>query len=489
MALSKVPTLHMDHFRMLIGGKLVESESGRWFDSINPANEEKLGQVPRASTVDVERAVEEAEKAQPAWASLPVEKRSEYLRRLAEALTKRSEEALYLEVLDTGNTIYKMKYDVGSGISQLLYYAGLGYEAKGHTIPATPGNLHFTVREPFGVVGRLIPFNHPIMFAIAKMGPPLMAGNTMVIKPSQQTPLSACLLAEVCQQVLPPGVVNIVTGFGSEAGEALVRHPRVRRLALIGSVKTGMAIQRSAAEVAVKYITLELGGKNPMVIFPDADLSRAIPAAVDGMNFAWQGQSCGSTSRLFVHESVYDQVVQEVVRIVSSLRLDDPLKWEAQMGPINNKAQYEKVQYYVEAGKEEGARLVTGGKRPNGKQFERGYWLEPTVFADVKANMRIAREEIFGPVLSVFRWKNLDEVREAANSVEYGLTASIWTKDLATALRAAQWLQAGYIWINNVGAHYPAMPFGGFKNSGIGREEGFEELLSYTQEKSIHIVM
>ena len=486
---AKMPKLKMDNFRMLIGGNLVESETKRWFPSINPANEEVLAQAPLGSSKDVDRAVEAAEKAQPAWASLPVAKRSEYLRKLADALNQRAEELLYLEVLDTGNTIRKMQNDVGSGINILLYFAGLGYELKGCTIPSTPGNLHLTIREPYGVVGRIVPFNHPIMFAISKMGAPLMAGNTMVIKPSQQTPLSTCVLGEVCQQVLPPGVVNIVTGFGNEVGEAIVRHPRVKRLALIGSVKTGMAIQRSAAEVAVKHITLELGGKNPMIIFPDADLSKATPAAVDGMNFAWQGQSCGSTSRLLLHESIYDQVIQGVVKIASSLRLDDPLSWDAQMGPINHKAQYEKVKYYVQAGKEDGAKLMTGGKRPEGKQFERGYWFEPTVFGDVKPEMRIAREEIFGPILSVMKWKSPEELREITNSVDVGLTGSVWTRDVSTALKAARWIQSGYIWVNGVSGHYPATPFGGYKNTGIGREEDYGELLSYTEEKTIHIVL
>jgi acyl-CoA reductase-like NAD-dependent aldehyde dehydrogenase len=486
---AKMPKLKMDHFRMLIGGALVESESRRWFPSINPANEEVLAQVPLGSAKDVDRAVEAAEKAQPAWASLPVAKRSEYLRMLAGALNERAEELLYLEVLDTGNTISKMENDVASGIAHLLYFAGLGYELKGCTIPSTPGNLHLTIREPYGVVGRIVPFNHPIMFAISKMGPPLIAGNTMVIKPSQQTSLSTCVLGEICQQVLPPGVVNIVTGFGDEVGEAIVRHPRVKRLALIGSVKTGMAIQRSAAEVAVKHITLELGGKNPMIVFSDADLSAAIPAAVDGMNFAWQGQSCGSTSRLLLHDSIYDQVLQGVVKIASSIRLDDPLSWSAQMGPINNKVQYEKVKYYTQAGKEDGAKLMTGGRRPGGREFERGYWFEPTIFADVKPEMRIAREEIFGPVLSVMRWKSLVELQEVASSVDVGLTGSVWTRDVSTAIKTARWIQSGYIWINGVSAHYPATPFGGYKNSGIGREEGYGELLSYTEEKTIHIVL
>lgn len=484
-----VPELKMGNFRMLIGGEMVESESKRWFPSINPANEEVLAEVPLGSAKDVEIAVKEAEKAQPSWASLSMGARSEYLRKLADGLKKRAEELLYLEVLDTGNTIYKMQYDVGIGIAQMLYYSGIGYELKGSTIPSTPGNFHITVREPYGVVGRIVPFNHPILFAIGKMGAPLTAGNTMVIKPSRSTPLSACVLGEVCREVLPPGVVNIVTGYSDEVGNAIVRHPRVKRIALTGSVKAGLEIQHAASEIAVKHITLELGGKNPMIVFPDADLSKAVPAVVENMNFAWQGQSCGSTSRLLLHESIYNEVLQGAVELISALRVGDPLDWDSQMGPINNKSQYEKVKYYCQAGIEDGAKLMTGGKRPEGRRFERGYWIEPTVFGDVKPGMRIAEEEIFGPVLSVMKWKSLDELKEIANFVDVGLTGSIWTRDINTALTTSQWLQAGYIWINGIVAHYPGVPFGGYKNSGIGREEDSNELLSYTEEKTINIIL
>jgi betaine-aldehyde dehydrogenase len=289
--------------------------------------------------------------------------------------------------------------------------------------------------------------------------------------------------------VMPPGVVNIVTGHGREAGDALVRHPRVKRIAFIGSVQTGMAIQRSAAEVAVKHVTLELGGKNPMIVFPDADYEKALAGAVGGMNFAWSGQSCGSTSRLFVHESLYDKFLADLVSKVSKLKLGDPLAEDSKMGPMNSKAQYEKVMHYIKAGKEDGARLMTGGKRPEGELFKKGYWIEPTVFAEVKRGMRIAQEEIFGPVLSVFKWKDADEVIEIANSTEYGLTAAIWTRDINTAMTTARKVQSGHIWINGVSGHFKGMPFGGFKNSGIGREEGLEELLSYTEEKAIHIML
>jgi betaine-aldehyde dehydrogenase len=474
---------------MLIGGKLVASESGRWMESVNPATEEVIGRTPEGTAKDVNLAVEAAEKAQPEWAALPVSKRADYLHKLSDGMAKRADEILRVEVMDTGNTIFKMRDDVGKAIGQLKFFAGLGYETKGQSVPSTPTNMHFTLREPYGVVGRIIPFNHPISFAASRMAAPLIAGNTIVEKPSEQSPLSASILAEIAAEVMPPGVVNIVTGHGREAGDALVRHPRVKRIAFIGSVQTGMAIQRSAAEVAVKHVTLELGGKNPMIVFPDADYAKALAGAVGGMNFAWSGQSCGSTSRLFIHESLYDKFLADLVSKVSKLKLGDPLAEDSKMGPMNSKAQYEKVLHYIKVGKEDSARLMTGGKRPEGELFKKGYWIEPTVFAEVKRGMRIAQEEIFGPVLSVFKWKDVDEVIDVANSTEYGLTAAIWTRDISAALTTARKVQSGHIWINGVSGHFKGMPFGGFKNSGIGREEGLEELLSYTEEKAIHIML
>ena len=474
---------------MLIGGKLVASESGRWMESVNPATEEVIGRTPEGTAKDVDLAVEAAEKAQPEWAALPVSKRADYLHKLSDGMAKRADEILRVEVMDTGNTIFKMRDDVGKAIGQLKFFAGLGYEMKGQSVPSTPGNMHFTLREPYGVVGRIIPFNHPISFAASRMAAPLIAGNTIVEKPSEQSPLSASILAEIAAEVMPPGVVNIVTGHGREAGDALVRHPRVKRIAFIGSVQTGMAIQRSAAEVAVKHVTLELGGKNPMIVFPDADYQKALAGAVSGMNFAWSGQSCGSTSRLFIHESLYDKFLADLVAQVGKMKIGDPLSEDSKMGPMNSKGQYEKVMHYIKAGKEDGARLMTGGKRPEGELFKKGYWIEPTVFAEVKRGMRIAQEEIFGPVLSVFKWKDVDEVIEVANSTEFGLTAAIWTRDINIAMTTARKVQSGHIWINGVSGHFKGMPFGGFKNSGIGREEGLEELLSYTEEKAIHIML
>ncbi len=483
----KTATAGLGKCPMLIGGELVESVSGEWLESTNPATEEVLGAVPRGNKEDIERAYNAAAKAQPAWEGLGAGGRSAYLNKLADAIEARGEEILKIEVMDTGNTIAKMRFDVGMGCDALRYYAGLAYELKGDSIPASPNNLHFTVREPFGVVGRIIPFNHPAMFALAKMAAPLMAGNTIIIKPSEQSPLSSAIVAEECARVLPPGVVNIVTGLGPEAGDAIVRHPHIKRLAFIGSVNTGLAIQKAAADVSVKVISLELGGKNPMIVFPDVDLDKATTGAINGMNFAWQGQSCGSTSRLFLHEDIHDKFLALLAEKVRALKLGDPLDEQSQMGPINSKAQYEKVMHYIKAGLEDGAKLVAGGKRP--ESYQKGHWIEPTVFANVDPKMRIAREEIFGPVLSVFKWRDIDQCIDIANSVEYGLTAAIWTNDLNAALNTAKKVKSGYLWINGSSTHFMGMPFGGYRNSGTGREEGIEELLSYTEEKAINIIL
>src|SRR4029077_8916601 len=351
----------------------------------------------------------------------------------------------------------------------LDYYAGFATEIKGETIPASAKNLHFTIREPYGVVGRIIPFNHPIKFAANALAAPLIAGNCVVLKPPETSPLSATMLGEICREVMPAGVVNIVPGLGLPAGDAIARHPDVKRIAFTGSVPTGRAIQRAAAEGGIKHVTLELGGKTPLIAFPDMDPDIVAKIAVAGMNFAWQGQSCGSTSRLLLHESLYDGVLKRVGGRGAALKLWDPLDDKSQMGPINSKRHYERVVSMVESGKSEGARLMTGGKRPSGSDFSRGYWLEPTVFADVNPNMRIAKEEIFGPVMSVFSWKDEKEALALANSTQYGLTASIFTNDLKTAFRVARAVKSGYVWINGASGHFYGTPFGGFKNSGLGR--------------------
>jgi len=474
---------------MLIGGQLIAASADGWLESVNPANEEVVGRAPAGTAVDVDKAVDAAALAQPSWNALSVWARAGLLRKLAQGIRERGPQILRLEASDTGNTIGKLTADVQIAAGYLEYFAGLGSEMKGETVPATAGNLHFTLREPYGVVGRIVPFNHPFMFAAAHLAAPLMAGNTVVLKTPEQSPLSGGILAQLCQEHLPAGVVNIVSGNGLPVGDALVRHPLVRRIGFTGSVPTGLAIQRSAAEVGVKHVTLELGGKNPFIVFPDADIDAVVEAAIAGMNFSWAGQSCGSTSRLLLHESVYDEVFERVVERVAALKLGDPLDPTSEMGPVNSKRHYDRVCAYINAAKADGAQLATGGERPTGDLFRKGYWIEPTVFGRVAPDMAVAREEIFGPVLTAIRWKTEAQVLQIANSTEYGLTAAIWTRDLKTALRTARAVQSGVVWINGAASHYVGVPFGGMKNSGLGHEESLGELLSYTQTKAVHVML
>jgi betaine-aldehyde dehydrogenase len=474
---------------MYIGGEFVASDSGEWMDSINPATGEVHGRVPAGTVSDVDRAVQAAAAAQIEWGAKSVWERGALIRKLADAIQARADDVVGLESADTGNTIASLGNDIFLAASYLNFVAGLGIEIKGETVPATAENIHFTMRQPFGVVGRIVPFNHPFLFAAAHLGAPLIAGNTVVLKSPDQSPLSASIMAEICHEVLPPGVVNIVSGEGLVVGDAIVRHPKVPRIGFTGSVPTGLAIQRSAAEVAVKHITLELGGKNPFIAFPDADPDEVAKAAVGGMNFNWSGQSCGSTSRLMLHESIYDEVLAKVEAAVSAIKVGDPLDVNSGMGPVNSAKHYKHVMGLIAAGKAEGARLVTGGERPAGAEFENGYWVRPTVFADVTMDMKIGREEVFGPVLSVLKWSTTEEAIEMANCLDMGLTAAIWTNDLKTALDTARKVESGLIWINGTGRHYMGTGFAGWKNSGLGREECLEEVLSYTQSKSIHIIM
>lgn len=475
--------------RMLIDGEMTAGDggaAGQWIESHDPATLEPTGRVPAATANDVDRAVKAAAQAQLGWAKKSVWERAAVLRGLAAAIRARGAEILALEARDTGNTLAKLQADVQIAAGYLEYFAGLGSELKGETVPASAQGLHFTLREPYGVVARIVPFNHPFMFAAAHLAAPLMAGNAVVVKTPETSPLTGSLLGELCRDTLPKGLVNIVHGFGAPAGDALVRHPLVRRIGFTGSVATGLAIQRAAASAAVKHVTLELGGKNPFIVFPDADLERVIDMAVAGMNFSWAGQSCGSTSRLLLHESIHDRVVAGVAARMAALRLDSPLDLSAEMGPVNSARQHARIMDFINGARAEGARLVTGGRRPPGERFSKGYWVEPTLFADVQPAMRIAREEIFGPVVCALRWRTEDEAVALANDSDYGLTAAVWTRDLPVALRMLRSLQAGTVWINMAGQHFVGTPFGGWKDSGLGGEECLEELLSYSQVKAVH---
>lgn len=474
---------------MYIGGEFVPSESGAWMETVNPATGAVHGRVPAGTAKDVDAAVGAAATAQLDWAQRSVWERGALLRKLAARIRERADDVLTLESADTGNTIASLDNDITLATAYLEFVAGLGIEIKGESVPATAENIHFSLRQPYGVVGRIVPFNHPFCFAGAHLGAPLIAGNTVVLKSPDQSPLSATVMADICHEVLPPGVVNIVSGEGIVTGDAIVRHPQVPRIGFTGSVPTGLAIQRSAAEVAVKHITLELGGKNPFIAFPDADPKAVAQAAVAGMNFSWSGQSCGSTSRLLLHESIHDEVVERIEAQVSEIELGDPLDPQSGMGPVNSAKHYQHVLGLIEAGIKDGARIVCGGGPGSVDGFPDGYWVQPTVFADVTMQNRVAREEVFGPVLSILKWADVDTAIGMANELDMGLTAAIWTNDIKTAMAAARRVESGCIWINGTGRHYMGTGFAGWKNSGLGREECLEEVLSYTRSKSIHIIM
>ena len=472
---------------MYIDGQFVPGSDGQWIDSVNPGTEEVHGRVPVGTISDVNRAVNAAEAAQPAWAALSVWERRDVLRKLGAAMRARAAEVLPLEAADTGNTIGSLGRDVEVAANYLDFFSGLGTEIKSDSVPASKDGMHFSVREPYGVVARIVPFNHPFLFAAAHLAAPLMAGNAVILKTPETSPLSGSLMGEICREVLPPGLVNIVHGPGLPTGDALVRHPKIWRIGFTGSVQTGLAIQRSAAEVAVKHVSLELGGKNAMIVCADADPATVAAEAVRGMNFAWAGQSCGSNSRLLLHESLYDDVVARIVAQVATIRVGDALDPASQMGPVNSAAHYRRILSFVESARQDGAKLLTGGERPPGADFRRGYWIQPTVYGDVTMNMRVAREEIFGPILSVLKWRTQEEAIAMANATEYGLVSGVWTHDLKVAMNFVRSLQSGFVYVNTTARHFVGTPFGGWKNSGLGREECLGELLSYTQNKAIHI--
>lgn len=477
-------------WRMLIGGELVPSRDGATMDVTGPHDGAFLARVPLAAQVDVAAAVTAASNAFPTWRDTPLTHRAALIRRFASQLLERSHEFALLDAAAGGNPITAMSGDVALAVRYLDYYASVAFELKGATLPSMTRSWLLTRREPYGVVGRILAYNHPIMFAASRLGAPLVTGNTLVLKASDQAPLSALLMAELAQEVFPPGVVNILSGSGAVTGDALVRHPDVKRLALTGSVDTGRQVQKAAAETAVKHVSLELGGKNPMIVCADADVDAVVEGAATGMNCHWcQGQSCGSITRLFLHDSLHDEVLERLVRRLRSIRIGHPLDERTEMGCLVSKAQYDRVTSHIRAGHEDGARLVTGGGRPADPSLGAGFYVEPTVFADVDMSMRIAREEIFGPVLSVFRWSDLDDVVARANDVPYGLTGAVWTRDLQTALTVADRLETGYVWINGSSSHFLGAPFSGHKNSGTDSEEGIEELLSYTQIKTVNITL
>jgi betaine-aldehyde dehydrogenase len=468
------------------GGKW-QKPAGGYGETINPATGEGLGACAAANAEDVDAAVHAAHQAFRRWSAMKPLDRAGVLKAVAAVLREHAGELAMIDAANCGNPVKEMTNDVVNGARAIDFFAGLVSEIKGHTVPMGDGVVNITVREPYGVCARIVAYNHPLMFAAAKFAAPLAAGNTVIIKPPPQAPLSAYRMMELIDGILPPGVLNILTG-DRECGEALTEHPLIPVVTLVGSVPTGRAIAKSAG-ARLKRTLFELGGKNALIVYPDAEVSRAIAGAVRGMNFTWCGQSCGSTSRLFVHDQLYDRVLAGVIAGAAHYKPGIPTEMETTMGAIISKAQWNKIMSYVEIGKAEGARLVAGGKAPDDPRLAKGFFVEPTIFADVTMNMRIAKEEIFGPVLSVIKWHDEEEMFEQVNSVEYGLTAAVYTTSLANAHRAAARIEAGYVWVNNASTHFPGVPFGGYKQSGIGREESIEELLSFTQLKNINFTL
>ena len=471
---------------LMIDGQFVKPESGKTYETYDPSTGELIDKVSFAEAADVAKAVAAGKRAYPEWRKLHVDQRASKLREFAEAVRAEAKAFGVLDALDSGNPYNSMVDDVVKACGSVEYFASLGMEIKGETIPTPGGGLNYTRREPFGVTARILPFNHPIMFAVGKIASALIAGNTVVMKLADQTPLSGLYLGQIIKDVFPPGVVNILSGDGATTGASLVKHPDIYRIAFTGSVETG---QRISAQAGICQLSLELGGKNPLVIFPDVDVEEAAEAAVSGMNFTVsQGQSCGSNSRVFIHKSLKEKFLAEVTRKIEQIRIGHAIETETEMGPVITRQHYERVMSYIRLGKEEGASVVAGGGHVPGERFANGCFIQPTVFSDVTSDMTIAIEEIFGPVMSVIEWD--DEVRmlEEVNASKYGLCANIWTNDISKALQMADSVEAGYVWVNGLGGkRFKGAPFGGFKNSGLGREHCTDEMMSFTQEKNINV--
>ncbi|MFB6097341.1 MAG: aldehyde dehydrogenase family protein [Haloferacaceae archaeon] len=470
--------------RMYVDGEFVAGEET--FPTEHPPTHEKLADVPVASPEQVDRAVRAARRASESWRETSLAERRDRVNALADAIEDAQAELTNLDVADNGSGIAKMRDDAAKAADTMRYFAGLAPELKGEQIPTPGETLDFTRREPYGAVAGIVPFNHPAAFVAKKIAPAIVAGNGIVIKPSEFTSLSALYIGHLVDglEEIPDGLVNVVTGAG-EVGAELVEHPDIGLVTMVGSVGTGKAVMRGAAE-HLAPVMLELGGKNPNVVFPDADLEAAAEGAVSGMSLKWQGQSCGSGSRLLLHEDVADEMIDRVVAGFEAVGagVGDPFDDETTMGSIVSEPQYEKVLHYIQTARDEGAELLAGGEVI--EEFETGYFVEPTVF-EVEPDMTIATEEIFGPVLSVMRWSDYDEMLEIANGVEYGLTASVWTNDLRTAHRTVEELEAGYVWVNQHGPHYIGAPFGGYKQSGVGSNESLQELLDHTRVKNVNL--
>ncbi|MEI3605029.1 aldehyde dehydrogenase family protein [Pseudogracilibacillus sp. SE30717A] len=480
----KVTDFLQEPKKLFINGQWQESADGRTFETTNPATGEVLATIFEAGPKDVDLAVEAASKAfeEGSWTEMSASERSRIMHKLADLMERDFEVLAQLDTLDNGKPISEMRSaDLPNAIEQLRYFAGWTTKMTGQTVPISPNSFNYTVHEPVGVVGQIIPWNFPIMMALWKIAPALATGCTIILKPAEQTPLSAVYLAKLVEEAgFPKGVVNIINGFGKVAGDALVKHPKVNKIAFTGSTPVGQSIMKEAANT-MKRVTLELGGKSPNIILPDADLDKAIPGVFNGI-MANQGEVCCAGSRVFVHESMYEMVVDRLVEFANNVKLGDGLDEETKMGPLVSERQQTIVTSYVKKGVEEGANLLCGGK-----ELDKGYYVTPAVFVDVEDDMTIAKEEIFGPVVVVMPYKTIDEVVERANNSQFGLGAGIWTENLKDAHTVSRKLKAGSVWVNTYNVTDPAVPFGGYKQSGFGREMGSYALENYTEVKNIWI--
>ena len=481
------PAATLARYRMFIGGEWVEAASGQTFPSDNPFTGKPWALIPRGGAADADRAVRAAHKAFTTgeWPKLNASRRGQLLRKLGDLIAEKSKALAEIEVRDNGKLYAEMSAQTAYMAQWYYYYGGLADKIEGHVIPTDkPDMLNYTRYEPLGVVAAITPWNSPLLLTAWKLAPALAAGNTVVLKPSEFTSASVLEFMKLIEQAgFPPGVVNVVTGFGPDVGMPLVEHPLVAKVAFTGSDRTGTLIYQTAAK-GLKRVSMELGGKSPNIVFDDAHLENAIKGVVSGI-FAATGQTCIAGSRLLVQSSIHDAFVEKLVAFAKNAKMGNPMSLDTQVGPVTNPPQYKKILDYIDIARGEGATPVLGGGKATRPECGEGWFVEPTIFTGVKNSMRIAQEEVFGPVLSVIPFKDEDEAVAIGNDVVYGLAAGVWTQNMRRALAMAERLQAGTVWINTYRAVSYLSPFGGYKRSGLGRESGQEMIKDYLQVKSV----